>query len=43
MPKRRAQPPTPPDLPALPAGASKKPYYVANDKVWYCREGSRLH
>ncbi|KAE8396792.1 hypothetical protein BDV37DRAFT_100240 [Aspergillus pseudonomiae] len=40
MPKRRPQPSTPPDLPTPPAGASKKPYYVAGDAIWYCRERS---
>ncbi|TQB67843.1 hypothetical protein MPDQ_004521 [Monascus purpureus] len=39
MPRRRPQPSTPPDLPTPPAGSSKKPYYVAGDEVWYCREG----
>lgn len=37
---RRKQPPTPPDLPAIPEGARKKGYYVAGDKVYFCRKGS---
>ncbi|PYH76409.1 hypothetical protein BO82DRAFT_407125 [Aspergillus uvarum CBS 121591] len=39
MPKKRPQPSTPPDLPVPPADAEKRAYYVAGNKVWYCREG----
>ncbi|MCJ1231353.1 hypothetical protein MMC12_008030 [Toensbergia leucococca] len=40
MPKRRAQPPTPPDLPAIPSDCKKKAYYPAGNKVYYCLKSS---
>ncbi len=41
MPKKRAQPSTPPDLPAVPSDSRKKAYYPAGNKVYYCRTGSK--
>ena len=38
---RRAQPPTPPDLPAVPNDSRKKAYYPAGNKVYYCLRGSK--
>ena len=41
MPKKKAQPPTPPDLPAVPSDSTKKAYYPAGNMVYYCRPGSK--
>jgi len=38
MPKKRAQPPTPP---AVPSDSRKKEYYPAGNTVYYCQQSSK--